>query len=95
MKSPYDLITISFEDLEAFEANENKGKVWLILSLVLDELPKNLKGKAGFIAPTLTPIPGFRDEHVQGLEVSIKESSEIEKFVREFVPFFILRKKEP
>ncbi|MDD3648369.1 MAG: hypothetical protein PHS44_07795 [Candidatus Dojkabacteria bacterium] len=90
MKSPYDIITISFRDLEAFEANDRGCKVWIILKLVLEELPSKLKSRAGFISPILTPIHGFKDDKVQGLEITIRENRKIESFVREFVPFFIL-----
>lgn len=92
MKSPYDLITITPRDLEAFEENNLHSKVWTILFLILEELPTNLQHQAGFIAPTLTPIPGFRDDKIRGYEITIKENKNIQKFVREFVPFFILKK---
>jgi hypothetical protein len=93
MGSPYDLITITPYDLFMFEKNGEKSRIGLILKLIMDELPSKLRPYAQFVSPYLKPIKGFEDEKVRGYEIVVEEHEEIEKFVQEFVPFFILKKE--
>lgn len=93
MGSAYELITITPHDLFMFEKHGEKSKVGLILKLVLDELPSKLRQYVRFINPYLKPIKGFEDEKVRGYEIVVEEHKEIEQFVQDFVPFFILKKE--
>lgn len=92
MSSPYDLITITLKDLEVFEKSWERSKIGIILHIIFDELPEHLKKEIPFLFPSLQPIEGFEDEHVRGYEISIVQNGEIEDFVRDYVPFFILKK---
>lgn len=93
MASPYEIITLSRSDLFDFECDPPNSKVGLILSLVLEELPQHLHSAVKYVFPYLEPIEGFEDEKVKGFQVSIDEDKRIEKFVRDYLPFFIMRKE--
>lgn len=92
MFSAYNLLTISKYDLITFKDNPEKGRVGVILNLIYDEMPLNLKKYARFITPYLIPIEGFEDQNVKGYELNIVGNKKIESFVRKYIPFFILRK---
>lgn len=92
MGSPYDLIKITAHDLVSFKKDAPRSKIGIILNLVYEELPLKLRPSIQFITPYLRPIEGFTDNNIQGYEVVISENKKIEKFVREFIPFFILEK---
>ncbi len=92
MKSPYNLVTVPRYDIALYKKNPAYGKVGKVFNLVLDELPKELSKHRKFINPKLKPIEGFEDAKVKGFEVVIKENSDVEKFVRKFIPFFIMKK---
>jgi len=93
MSSAYDLIYITKEDIDIYEINPYKSKIGILIQLVLSELPKPLQQYKKFIAPFLIPIEGFEDEKVKGFELVIKENREIEQFMHQYIPFFILKKK--
>jgi len=92
MQSPYDLIRITAYDIAMFEKNAEKSKIGILLKLIFDELPSELKPFLRFVNPYLKPIDGFEDVHVVGYEICIDENEEIQKFVQNFIPFLILRK---
>jgi len=92
MGSPYDLIKITAHDLASFKKDAPRSKIGIILNLVYEELPLKLKHSIKFINTHLRQIEGFEDNTIQGYEVVISENKKIEKFVREFIPFFILEK---
>lgn len=93
MASLYDLITIDKYDLETFERYGLESKIGFLINLVLDEIPEHMKGIARFCSPYLKPIEGFEDEFVLGYEVVVDESPVIEKFIKSYIPFFILKKE--
>lgn len=92
MDSPYDLITVNKNDFDRFQSDPFSGKIGSILHLVFDELPKNLKQYAKFTDPCLKPIQGFEDNNIKGYEITIKGNKRIEKFVRDYIPFILLKK---
>ena len=94
MYSPYDLITITKVDLNEFQDDPFSGKIGSILNLVFDELPKDLKQYAKFTDPHLKPIQGFEDNNIKGYEIIIRGNTRIERFVRDYIPFVILKKSK-
>ncbi len=94
MSSPYDLITVSPKDLSQFEEEMEKSRIGKLIILVLRELPGKFKCYQRSVAPYLKAIEGFEDQNVKGYEVVIEESREIERFVRSYIPFFILKKRK-
>ena len=93
MNSLYDLITITSKDLRLYQ-KKRKGKIGIILSIVLEELPASLQPLKEYTLPYLKPIRGFEDKNVRGYTVRIKEHKEIEGFIKKYVPFFILKKEK-
>lgn len=94
MRSPYDLITVTEGDLEAFECDAETSKIGTLIQLVLDDAPSKLKPFIRFVNPYLKSIYGFEDCRVKGYRVVIDENKAVEKYVRSFIPFFILRKEK-
>ncbi len=92
MDSPYDLITVNQVDFDRFQSDPFSGKIGSILNLVFDELPKNLKPYAKFTDPCLQPIQGFEDNDIKGYEITIRGNKRIERFVRDYIPFILLKK---
>lgn len=93
MSSPYDLIRITSDDLKKFSKDPKGGKIGTILRIVLSELPEKEKRYIRFLSPELKAIEGFEDKFVKGYEVRIKGNRTIEKFLKNFIPFFLLMKK--
>jgi len=94
MDSPYDLITINKFDFKVFRNDPFTGKIGSLLNLVFEELPTKLKQYAKFTDPRLKPIPGFEDEEIKGYEIIILGNKRIEEFVRDYIPFIILNKRQ-
>lgn len=94
MPSPYDLLVVTAHDLAQFERNHYRSKIRFLLSLIFNELPTELKSQTKCIDPCLRPIEGFEDKYVRGYEVAIDKNREIEIFMRKYIPFFILMKKQ-
>jgi len=93
MDSPYDLVTISKVDFDRFQNDPFSGKIGSILHLVFDELPKDLKQCAKFTDPHLRPIEGFEDKEIKGYEITIRGNKRIERFVKDYIPFILLKKE--
>lgn len=93
LNSPYDLITIKTKDIIQFEDGNKQSRIWILLKLVLDEMPQKLAKYRDFIDPYLVPIEGFEDRKVCGYEVKIDENEKVEFFVKQYIPFFILIKE--
>lgn len=87
-----DLITLTDYDVVEFECKRSDGRVWSMLNIILEELPNDLKQKADAVEPSLKPITGFEDEKIKGYEIIFNGSKEIENFVKEYIPFFIVKK---
>ena len=94
MEDPYDLVRITPYDFKMYKKDAPNSKIGVILSLVFNELPIKLKPHTEFITHHLRPIRGFEDKDVKGYEIVIEGSAEIDKFVKRYVSFFLLMKKE-
>ena len=92
MSKSTNLITISRQDLDAFELNSSKSKIGKLLTLVLSELPQEFTDKQSDIYPYLSQIEGFEDDKVRGYEVKVAGEGDVEKFIKSYIPFFILEK---
>jgi hypothetical protein len=92
MSSPYDLLKITSLDLKLYKKDSSRSKIGIVINLVLAEIPKKLKPHLSFITPRLKEVEGFEDKKVKGFEVVIEGNEKIERFVKSYIPFFIMEK---
>jgi hypothetical protein len=92
MHAAYDLVKITASDLHIFKRSKKRGKIALLLKLVLDEMPKKYRNFVNYTKPQLVPIRGFEDKKVRGYEVVVEENKKVEEFIKSYIPFFILIK---
>jgi hypothetical protein len=92
MHAAYDLVKITASDLRIWKKGKSRGKVALLLKLVLDEMPKRYRKFINYTKPQLVPIKGFEDKKVRGYEVVVEENKKVEEFIKSYIPFFILVK---
>lgn len=93
METPYDLLYITKHDYSLFQKKTRKNKIQRVLNIVSNHLPENLKSPFKFAIIYLKPIDGFEDKEIKGYEVCVKGDEKVEKFIRNYVPFFLMRKR--
>jgi len=93
MGTPYDLITITPFDLNQFRCKAEKGKIQSLIDLVIEEAPKTIHTSAKFAEFKLEEIEGFEDNLIKGFEIKVDRYLELERFIKKYIPFLLMKKK--
>jgi hypothetical protein len=94
MNTFYELLTISPAEYQEIKKDIFTGKIGVLLSMIIEEVPKRLKHEIKCMESRFAPIYGFEDDSIKGYKIIIDSSKKLEEFIQMYIPFIMVRKKE-